>query len=124
MNLKSILVIAVIVAIPVCALAQQGTAKKPTNADAQQVVKIVSGDKAKTQAYCDMGALGEQIAQADQKKDNKKVEELSQKMDVLAAKIGPEYSNLMDGLQEVEENSKEGQAIGATLGQLDKLCTK
>jgi hypothetical protein len=30
----------------------------------------------------------------------------------------------MDGLQDVDENSKDGQAIGATLGQLDKLCAK
>jgi hypothetical protein len=127
MTLKSILAVAVIVAVPFCAQAQpkgDAAAKKATNADAQKVVKIISADKAKTQAYCDMGKLGEQMAAADQAKDTKKMDDLSAKMDALSAKVGPEYSNLMDGLQDMDENSKDGQAIGATLGQLDKLCTK
>jgi hypothetical protein len=30
----------------------------------------------------------------------------------------------MDGLQDVDPNSKEGKDIGAVLDGLDKLCTK
>ena len=71
MNLKSIIAAVVIAAVPLCALAQPKPASKVTNADAQKVVKMISADKAKTQVYCDMAKLGEQVEQADQKKDTK-----------------------------------------------------
>jgi hypothetical protein len=95
-----------------------------TNADAQKVVKMISADKAKTQVYCDMAKLGEQIDAADQKKDTKTVEALSKKMDEMSAKLGPEYVALMDGMQDMDANSKVGKDIGATLEGLDKLCAK
>jgi hypothetical protein len=123
MKLKLIVAVLAIAAIPVCTLAQ-GQAPKVTKADAQKVVKTISADKAKTQMYCDMTKLGDQIGEADQKKDAKKVDELSKKMDDMSQKMGPEYIALMDGLQEMDPNSKEGQDIGAVLDGLDKLCAK
>ena len=90
MNLKLIVAILVIAAMPVCAQAQKpGAAKVTTKVDAQKVLKIISGDKAKSQIYCDMTQLGEQIAQANEKKDNKAVDELSQKLVALEEKLGP-----------------------------------
>jgi prephenate dehydratase len=124
MNLKLIVAVLVIAAVPLCAQAQKPGAAKATNADAQKVVKIISADKAKTQAYCDLSKLGEQIDQAEQKKDSKTADALSQKADALAQKIGPEYAALMDGLQDIDEKSKDGEAIGKTLEGLDKLCAK
>src|SRR5471030_3498478 len=124
MKLKSIITAVVIAAVPLCALAQPKAAAKATNADAQKVVKMISADKAKTQTYCDMAKLGEQIDAADQKKDTKTVEALSKKMDEMSAKLGPEYVALMDGTQDLDQNSKVGKDIGATLEGLDKLCAK
>jgi hypothetical protein len=124
MYLKSILAVLAIIALPLCAQAQQKGTPKVTKADAQKVIAIVSGDKAKTKLYCDISALGEQIDAAAQKKDEKKIDELSQKADDLGTKIGPEYVALMDGLQELDPNSKEGTEIGTMLEALDKLCTK
>lgn len=132
MKLKLMIAVAVMAALPLCAQAQQSKpsqmqqpkASKATNADAQRVVKLISADKAKTQAYCDMAKLGDQIAQSEEKKDNKTAEALMQKADALAQKIGPEYAALMEGLGDLDEKSKEGQAIGATLEGLDKLCPK
>jgi ABC-type transporter Mla subunit MlaD len=124
MNLKTIIAAVVIAAVPLCALAQPKAASKVTNADAQKVVKMISADKAKTQTYCDMAKLGEQIEQADQKKDTKKVEALSKQMDDMSAKLGPEYAALMDGMQDMDANSKVGKDIGATLETLDALCAK
>jgi hypothetical protein len=124
MNLKSIIAAVVIAAVPLYALAQPKAASKVTNADAQKVVKMISADKAKTQIYCDMAKLGEQIEQADQKKDTKKVEALSKQMDDMSAKLGPEYAALMDGMQDMDANSKVGKDIGATLEGLDALCAK
>jgi hypothetical protein len=122
MNLKLIAAILVIAAVPVCAQAQKPSAANVTKADAQKVVKMISGDKAKTQTYCDMAKLGEQIEQANEKKETKKADELSQKMDELGTKLGPEYVALMDGLKEIDAESQDGQEIGSTLEALDKLC--
>ena len=83
MKLKSIVAAFVIAAVPVCARAEKPAAKV-TNADAQKVVKMISADKAKTQIDRDMNKLGEQIDQADEKKDAKKVDELLKKMDDLS----------------------------------------
>jgi hypothetical protein len=124
MNLKLIVAILVIAAVPMFAQAQKPSAANVTKADAQKVVKMISGDKAKTQTYCDMAKLGDQIEQANEKKETKKADELSQKMDELGKKLGPEYVALMDGLQEMDPNSQDGQEIGSTLEALDKLCAK
>lgn len=123
MKLKLFVAIAAIAALTVGAQAQPKP-KKVTKADAQKVVALISADKAKTQIYCDMAKLGEQIDQADQKKDSKKVEELGTKMDEMTQKLGPEYVALMDGLQGMDPESKEGKDISAVLDGLDALCKK
>jgi hypothetical protein len=124
MNLKLIVAILLIVALPLCAQAQKPSAAKVSKADVQKVVKIISGDKAKTQTYCDIGKLNEQIEEADEKKDIKKTEELSQQIDALVKKLGPEYASLMDRVQEVDPESEDGKQIGLMLEPLDKLCAR
>src|SRR5580700_7499267 len=107
MKLTLVVAISALVALPALAQAQQGgpppSAPKPTKADVQKVVQIVSSDKTKTQAYCDLSKLN------DQKKDNKALEALSKQADALVEKLGPEYSKMMDGLDQVDENSPEGK---------------
>ena len=77
MNLKLIVAILVIGAVPVCAQAQNPSAAKSTRADAQKVVKMIGSDKAKIQTYCDIGKLGDQIEKANEKRDFKTAEELT-----------------------------------------------
>jgi hypothetical protein len=124
MKLNSFIAVAAIAVMPVCAQAQQPAKAPPTAADAQRVVTIVSGDKAKTQAYCDLTKLGDQVQAAGQKDDGKLVEELSKKSDNLAAQVGPEFIALMDGLQAMDEKSPAVEAIDKELEGLDKLCAK
>jgi hypothetical protein len=58
MKLKLIATIFAIAAIPALVHAQQGGPQpKPTKADAQNVVQIITSDKVKTQAYCDIGLV-------------------------------------------------------------------
>jgi hypothetical protein len=123
MNLKLIVAILVFAAMPAYAQPKKPSATKVTT-DAQKVVKIISSDKARTQTYCDIGKLGDQIEAAEQKKDLKKIDELNQKMDELATKLGPEYVALMSGLQDIDPNSKDALEIGSALEALDKLCAK
>jgi len=124
MNPKLIVAVFVIAAVPVHAQAQKPSTAKVTTADVQKVVTLISGDKAKTQTYCDIGKLNEQIEEANEKKDIKKTEELSEQIDALGKKLGPEYAALMDGLQEVDPDSEDGKKIGLMFEPLDKLCAK
>jgi len=96
---------------------------KPTVADVQKVVALVSADKAKVQIYCDAGKIDAQMEQAAKNKDNKALQELGKKLQELEQKLGPEYINLMNRLQQVDPNSKEGQQLSAALEPLDKQCT-
>src|SRR5262249_56993988 len=120
MNQRLIVAILVIAAAPVCVQAQKPT--PVTKADAQNVLKIISGDKAKSQAYCEIAKLGDQMEQANEKRDSKKFDELSRKMDELAKTLGAEYAALMDGLPDIDPGSEDGKEIASTFDELDKLC--
>jgi ABC-type transporter Mla subunit MlaD len=126
MKLKLVLAISALVAMPAFAQPQQGgpppNAPKPTLAQVQKVIQIITGDKVKTEQYCDVEKLAWQIAEAEQKQDTKRVEELTKQADDLADKIGPEYVAMMDGLSQIDENSSEGKQIEAALASLEKLC--
>ena len=127
MKLKLVAAISVL-AIPALAHAQQGgpqrSVPKPTKADAQNVVQIITSDKTKTQAYCDLTKLEGQVRAAEQKNDTKTLEALSKQAEALVDKLGPEYYKLMDGLEEVDPKSSEAKEFMSILSELDKSCTK
>ena len=85
MNLMLVVAILAISAVPMYVQAQKPSAVK-LRADAQNVVKIISGDKLQTQTYCEIAELSDQI---DQEEDPTKAEELSQKRDQLEGKLDP-----------------------------------
>jgi hypothetical protein len=91
-------------------------------ADAQKVVSIIKGDKVKTQVYCEINDLGEQIGEADQKKDDKNAEALSKQVTELEKKLGPEYLALVNNLNNVDPKSPEGQELDSILASLDDSC--
>jgi hypothetical protein len=122
-NSVKIFVAILIAVVPVCAQAQSPSVPKVTKTDAQKVVKIVSGNKAKTQTYCDMAKLFNQIERAGEK-NIKKTAELNRKLDELTKKLGPEYAALVNGIPNVKPNSQEGKEISSTLAALDNLCAK
>ena len=64
----------IISTMPLSAQGQQPDPAK-VKADAQKVISIISGDKAKTQSYCQIAIVGEQMNQAAQAKDKKKFDE-------------------------------------------------
>jgi hypothetical protein len=118
MNLKLIAAILMIAAMPVFAQAQKPSAATVTHADARKLLEIIKGDKAKTQTYCDMVRLGHQMAAADEKK----ADELNQKMGELEKKLGPEYAALMVGFQDIDLGSEVGQEISSMFTALDGMC--
>jgi len=123
-NPKLIFAVLVIAAAPVCARAQKPSAAKVTKADVQKIVQLISGDKAKTEIYCNIGKLNEQIAEADETKDAKKAAELAAQIEALGKKLGPEFTALVDRLQDVDPESEDGKQIGSMLEPLDKLCAR
>jgi hypothetical protein len=118
-KLNLIVAALVVAAVPVWAQAQPTPV---TKADVQNVFKIIGGDKAKTQTFCDIGKLGDQMEQANARKDSKKVGELSLKADELGKQLGPEWAALMDGIQDVDPESEVGHEIKSMMQELDKLC--
>jgi hypothetical protein len=127
MKLKLVAAICAL-AIPALAHAQQSgpqpKAQKPTKADAQNVVQIITSDKVKTQAYCDFTKLEGQVKAAEQKNDTKTLEALSRQAESLLDKLGPEYFKLMDGLEKVDPQSNEAKEFMSILSELDKRCTR
>jgi ABC-type transporter Mla subunit MlaD len=121
MRLKLVLAISAVVAMPAFGQPQQG-GTPATLVQVQNVIQIITDDKVKTEQYCDIDKLIWQIAEAEQKQDTKRVEELTKQADDLADKIGPEYVAMMDGLSQIDENSSEGKQIEAALASLEKLC--
>jgi hypothetical protein len=121
-NLRLIVTILVIAAAPVSAQAQMPTPATVTKADAQKVLRIIGSDKAKTLVYCQMAKLGDQMEQANETGDSKKFDRLFQRIYELGKQLGPEYTALIDGLQDIDPESEVGQEISSTLDALDNLC--
>src|SRR6516164_5437995 len=134
MNFKMIVVLLGIAAVPVCVQAQAPNLPKASKAakpakpapatTVAATVKTISGDKAKIQTYCDIGKLGSQIEDAEQKKDMNKIDELNKRMDEMATKLGPEYAALLTRLEEIDPDAQEALEIRSALETLDKLCAK
>ena len=127
MKLKLAAAIFALVAIPALAFAQQGGSPpkvpRPTKADVQKVAQIISSDKAKLQSYCDSKKLYDQMGAAYKKNDSKTADALNKQAEALVSKLGPEYSTMMDGLEQVDRNSSEAKEFMSILSGLDKLCT-
>ena len=127
MKLKLVAAISAL-AIPALAHAQQGgpqpNAPKPTKADAQNVVQIITSDKVKMQAYCDLGKLFDQIQVAKKKNDSDTIQALGKQLLPLVDKLGPEYAKVIEGMDQVDLTSNEGVELLSILSELDKSCTK
>jgi hypothetical protein len=121
MNRLLIVPILIIGTLPLYAQGQAPNASQ-LKADTQKVAGIIKGDKAKTQTYCQIANLANQIDKAIQEKDTKKAEELAQKLNEMEKNLGPEYLALVDELRNVDLTSKEGQEIVLIFNRLDESC--
>jgi hypothetical protein len=128
MKLKLVLALSLLVATPAFAQMQKQdggppqNVPKPTKADATKVAAQISGDKAKMQTYCDLAKINDQMEQADQKKDTKALQALGPKYEELSQKLGPDFTKLTDGMEQLEENSPVLKDISAALDGLRAQC--
>jgi len=114
----AVVVILAISAAPMYAQAQQPSVDK-LKSEARDFVKIVSGDKLKSQTYCEIVELNDQI---DQDEDPTEIQELSQKRDKLEEKLGDKYVAFVAGFMNIDKDSRDYQEIASILEPLDKSC--
>ena len=113
--------ISIISTVPLYAQRQQQNVAK-LKADAQKVVSIISGDKAKTQTYCEARDIAKQIVRAGQQTDNEKLQDLADKLTEQQTNLGSEYLALMESLRNANLTSKDGQEIESLFDTLDESC--
>jgi hypothetical protein len=106
---------------PLCAQAEQPDMAK-LKADAQKVVSVIRGDKAKSQTYCQINSLGGEIDLAAQARDEQKADALTKQINDLEKQLGPEYLALFDALNNADPNSVDFQDIMSLFENLDKTC--
>lgn len=111
----------IISAVPLYAHGQDANVAA-LKAEAQKVVSFISGDKVKTDNYCEIVDLSDQIDEAEEDKDSQRVGNLSQKMGKLEEKLGTEYIALVRGLRGVDPNSRDGREIDSIIEKLDVFC--
>ena len=105
-------------AAPMHAQAHQPSADM-LKAEARNLAKIIRGDKRKSQTYCKIVELNDQI---DEKEDPMEARKLTQKRDKLAKKLGRKYVALVAGLIKIDKDSRDHRHIASILEPLDKLC--
>jgi hypothetical protein len=123
MKLKLLMAVTMFAITPIVAFAQKDDPlPKPTAEDAQKVVQAISSDKNKLQAYCELSKLQEQVEKAEETNDTKTIDELTAKADSLEQRVGPDYSRILDGLDELDPKSAEGQKYIAVFDTLQDKC--
>jgi hypothetical protein len=125
MNRMAVMSFVLLAATAVGAVAQEetgGQAPKPTLADVQRLADAISSDKSKLEAYCKLGRLHDDTQQAVEDSNLEAVEALAAKTDALEQKLGPEYDKVIDGLDQVDLNSTEGQTLADVFKTLQEKC--
>jgi uncharacterized protein HemX len=122
-HLSGLLIVAIVLisTAPLYAQRQQQNVAK-LKADARNLVGIIGNDKTKTQTYCQIDDLSEQLDQAVQQNDSKKARALVEKIAELNKKMGPEFAALVDIGKRVDLDSPDGQEIASIVATLGESC--
>jgi uncharacterized protein HemX len=122
-HLSGLLIVAIVLisTAPLYAQRQQQNVAK-LKADARNLVGIIGNDKTKTQTYCQIDDLSEQLDQAVQQNDSKKARALVEKIAELNKKMGPEFAALVDIEKRVDLDSPDGQEIASIVATLGESC--
>jgi hypothetical protein len=99
---------------------QQNVAK--LQEEARNAVGIIGADRGKTHTYCQVvDLLGRQLG-LDQKKDKKEIKALSQRVNQLQKKLGPEFAVLENVLKNIDLKSADGREIASIIQSLNESC--
>ena len=130
MNRLLIVGILLISIVPLYAQPQEQNVAK-LKEDARNAVGIIGAEKGKTRTYCEVvDLLGRQLGadqkkhkkRADQEKDRKKTRALSQTINQLQKKLGPDFVVLENVLNDIDLKSPDGQEIALIIQSLNESC--
>ena len=125
MYLKALMSVSIFAGTIVVAVAQDeptNQTPKLTLADVQHLAELISSDKSKLRAYCELGKLHDETQQAVEENDAKAIDALTAKTDAFEQQLGPEYDKVLDGLDQIDFSSAEGQQLAAVLKTLQEKC--
>jgi hypothetical protein len=125
MYLKALMSVSIFAGTTVVAVAQDeptNQTPKLTLADVQHLAELISSDKSKLRAYCELGKLHDETQQAVEENDAKAIDALTAKTDAFEQQLGPEYDKVLDGLNQIDFSSAEGQQLAAVLKTLQEKC--
>jgi hypothetical protein len=86
MYLKALTAVAIFSIITGASFAQEepgNQAPKPTLADVQHLAEVITGDKSRIRAYCELGGIHDQLRQALDNQDAKTIDALVAKADAM-----------------------------------------
>jgi hypothetical protein len=121
MNWLLIVGILIFSTMPLYAQRQEQNVAK-LKADARNLVCIIGSDKTKTQTYCQIYDLSEQLLRAVQEEDRKKAKALAERIAELNKKMGPEFAALINIEEHVDLDSRDGQEIASIVATLGESC--
>ena len=113
MYFKTLISVAILAATTLGAGAEGEPADQPapklTLADVRQLAEGIAGDKSKLELYCSLGKLHDEMQQAIENNDLDAIKALTERTNTLEQTLGPEYDTVIDGLDQVDLNTAEGQ---------------
>jgi hypothetical protein len=125
MRLKLFVAVTILVTASIAAFAQSDEPENPappTIEDAQKLAQTISGDKAKLKTFCEVDNLYKQVEEAEERNDMKERDALGVKIGSLEQQFGPDYRRVMEGLEEVDPSSAEGQKLREVFEPLQEQC--
>jgi hypothetical protein len=125
MYLKILVSVSIFAASTVAAIAEDeptNPAPKLTSADVQHLSGVISNDISKLRAYCALGKLHDETQQAVEDNDADEIAALTAKIYAFEQELGPEYDKVLDGLDQIDLSSDEGQQIAAVFKTLQEKC--
>jgi hypothetical protein len=125
MLLKALIGVAVFIATAVAAVGQEEATNEtpePTLADVQHLAEIISSDKSKLRAYCELGKLHDETRQAVEYNDTNAIAAVIVKTNAFERQLGPKYDKVLNGLDQIDFSSDDGQQIATTLYTLQQKC--
>ena len=125
MYCKTLISVAILVAAILGAGAEGEPADqppKPTLTDVRHLADEIAGDKSKLESYCSLGKLHDEMQQAVENNDLHAIDALTERINTLEQTLGPEYDRVIDGLDQIDLNTAEGQHLADVFKSLQDKC--
>ena len=123
MYAKILMSVSIFAGSTVAAIAQDeptNPTPKLTSADVQHLADVISNDK--FHAYCELGKLHDETQQAVEENNADEIAALTAKIDAFEQELGPAYDEVLNGLDQIDLGSDEGQKMAAVFKTLQEKC--